>query len=77
MKIKYILTTIEVAINEEYVGRKRNVKENTIEKEIEIYDGEGLEFYEKLKDDEDIIERMEVAYELNKKEKAFKEKKWE
>ncbi|RIA79265.1 hypothetical protein C1645_841129 [Glomus cerebriforme] len=64
----------KIEINEEYVGRKRSNKENIIEKEFNVNESENIVIYEGLKDDEDIIERMEIAYKLNKKEKMFKQK---
>ncbi|CAB4443566.1 unnamed protein product [Rhizophagus irregularis] len=74
LKVKFKLIISEIEINEEYVGRKRNDEENIIEKEFDINEGEDIVLYEGLKDDEDIIERMEIAYELNKKEKMFKQR---
>ncbi|RIA81230.1 hypothetical protein C1645_837341 [Glomus cerebriforme] len=35
---------------------------------------ENIELYERIKNNEDIIERMELAYELRRKERTFKEK---
>jgi hypothetical protein len=61
-------------VSEAYVGRKRNTEENQIEKEFDIFETEDIELYEKLKDDADIIERMELAYQLKLKEKLFKER---
>src|SRR6185369_8650628 len=74
LKVKFKLIISEIGINEEYVGRKRNDEENIIEKEFDINESEDIVLYEGLKDDEDIIERMEIAYELNKKEKMFKQR---
>ncbi|CAB4424278.1 unnamed protein product [Rhizophagus irregularis] len=74
LKVKFKLIISEIEINEEYVGRKRNDEENIIEKEFDINEGEDIVLYEGLKDDEDIIERMEIAYELNEKEKMFKQR---
>lgn len=55
--------------------RKRNTEENQIEKEFDIFETEDVELlYEKLKDDGNIIERMELAYQLKLKEKLFKER---
>ncbi|PKY61381.1 hypothetical protein RhiirA4_486276, partial [Rhizophagus irregularis] len=74
LKVKFTLTINELEVNEAYVGRKRNTEENQIEKEFDIFKTEDIELYEKLKDDVDIIERMELAYQLKLKEKLFKER---
>ncbi|CAB4421400.1 unnamed protein product [Rhizophagus irregularis] len=74
LKVKFILTINELEINKAYVEKKRNTEENQIEKEFDIFETEDVELYEKLKDDRDIIERMELAYQLKLKEKLFKER---
>ncbi|CAB4407002.1 unnamed protein product [Rhizophagus irregularis] len=74
LKVKFKLIISEIEINEEYVGRKRNDEENIIEKEFDINESEDIVLYEGLKNDEDIIERMEIAYKLNEKEKMFKQR---
>ncbi|PKC05954.1 hypothetical protein RhiirA5_378213 [Rhizophagus irregularis] len=74
LKIRFKLIISEIKINEEYVRRKRNDGENIIEKEFNINESEDVVLYEGLKDDENIIERMEIAYELNEKEKIFKQR---
>src|SRR6185369_11160278 len=74
LKVKFKLIISEIGINEEYVGRKRNDEENIIEKEFDINESEDIVLYEGLKNDEDMIERMEIAYELNEKEKTFKQR---
>ncbi|CAB5389459.1 uncharacterized protein OCT59_015428 [Rhizophagus irregularis] len=74
LKIRFKLIISEIEINEEYVRRKRNDGENIIEKEFNINESEDVVLYEGLKDDENIIERMEIAYELNEKEKIFKQR---
>jgi hypothetical protein len=75
MKVKVKVVITEVETNETYIKRQRNVEEKIIEKEFEIYDKKSLELYEKVRNEDNIIERMKVAYERNEKEKEFKEKK--
>ncbi|PKY60195.1 hypothetical protein RhiirA4_517737 [Rhizophagus irregularis] len=74
LKVKFTLIINELEVNETYVGRKRNTEENQIEKEFDIFETEDVELYEKFKDDGDIIERMELAYQLKLKEKLFQER---
>ncbi|RGB38633.1 hypothetical protein C1646_755435 [Rhizophagus diaphanus] len=74
LKVKFTLIINELEINEAYVGRKRNIEENQIEKEFDILKTKDIELYEKLKGDGNIIERMELAYQLDLKEKQFKER---
>ena len=74
LKVKFTLTINELEINEAYVGRKRNTKENRIEKEFNIVENKDIELYEKLKNNENIIERMELAYQLDLKENLFKKR---
>jgi hypothetical protein len=50
------------------------LERNEIEREIEIFEGEDIELYEVLKKDDNIIERMELIYELNEKEKEYKKR---
>jgi hypothetical protein len=77
MKVKFKLIITEIETNEAYIERQRDIEENLIEKEFEIYDKEDLEFYEEVKNNNNIIERMNVAYKLDEKEKAFKERNGE
>ena len=74
MKVKFKLIITEVETNETYIKRQRNVEEKIIEKEFEINDKKSLELYEKVRNDDNIIERMRVAYELNEKENTPKER---
>jgi hypothetical protein len=75
LKIKFKLIISEVEMNEAYTRRQKDMEEKIIEKEIEIYDKKGLELYEKIRNDDNIIRKMmKVIYELNKEEKTFKEK---
>ncbi|RIA80880.1 hypothetical protein C1645_837907 [Glomus cerebriforme] len=71
-KVQIIISEIE--INEEYIGKKRSNKENIIEKEFNVNDSKDIVIYEGLNDNEDIIEKIKIAYELNKKEKMFKQR---
>ena len=74
MKVKVKVVITEVETNETYIKRQRNVEEKIIEKEFEINDKKSLELYEKVRNDDNIIERMKVAYELDEKENTLKKR---
>jgi hypothetical protein len=74
LKFKVKLVFQELKVNEGFVKRKIDLERNEIEREIEIFEGEDVELYEGLKRDDDIIERMELIYELNKKEEEYRKR---
>ncbi|GBB97643.1 hypothetical protein RclHR1_30200001 [Rhizophagus clarus] len=72
LSIEVTLIIKEKEINEEYIRRELDAEENVIKRNFEIFDDEGMRFYEGLKKDENIIERMELIWELAQKEEEFK-----
>jgi hypothetical protein len=74
LKFKVKLVFQELKVNKGFVKKKIDLKRNEIEREIEIFEGEDIELYEGLKKDDDIIERMELIYKLNEKEKEYRKR---
>jgi hypothetical protein len=74
LRFKVKLVFQELKVNEGFVKRKIDLERNEIEREIEIFEGKDIKLYERLKKDNDIIERMELIYELDKKEEEYRKR---
>jgi hypothetical protein len=74
LKFKVKLIFQEIEVNKGFVKREVDQERNEIEREMKIFEEDDIRLYEALKKDDDIIERMELVYELNQKEVEYRKR---